>query len=175
MNRTLKTEAIVLRKRSLPNQDKIITLFTLETGKVTAFAKGIKKITSRRLPHIQTANLIQTILYKKQDRFYLQESQLISGFSAIKNDRIKLQDLYVILFILERMLPENQKETSVYVLLKKFFIELSKSEGPTDMLLNEYLNKLMRILGYSVEEKSFEDMKRSIESIIHEKIPDLHL
>ncbi|MBI4009495.1 recombination protein O N-terminal domain-containing protein, partial [Candidatus Roizmanbacteria bacterium] len=52
MKRTLKTEAIVLRKRSLPNQDKIVTLFTKELGKLNVFAKGIKKITSRRLPHV---------------------------------------------------------------------------------------------------------------------------
>ncbi|MBI4226632.1 DNA repair protein RecO, partial [Candidatus Roizmanbacteria bacterium] len=64
MKRTIKTEAIVLRKRSLPNQDTIVTLFSKKIGKVNAFAKGIKKITSRRLPHVQTANLINAVLYK---------------------------------------------------------------------------------------------------------------
>ena len=69
MKRTIKTEAVVLRKRSLPNQDAIVTLFTKELGKINTIAKGIKKITSRRLPHTQTANLINTVIYKKAERF----------------------------------------------------------------------------------------------------------
>ena len=77
MKRIFKTEAFVLRKRALPNEDKIVTLFSEELGKIHVFAKGIKKLVSRRLPHVQTSNLIQTVLYRKNDNLYLQETSLI--------------------------------------------------------------------------------------------------
>jgi len=128
MKRNIKIEAIVLKKRALPNQDKIITLFTKELGKVSAFAKGIKKITSRRLPHVQTANLINCVLYKKDERFFLQETSLVSGFSQIKNNQEKMQVLYQLFFAVERLLPDHQPETTVYRLIMKFLIELSNSE-----------------------------------------------
>ena len=175
MKRTIKTEAIVLRKKSLLNQDKIITLFTKELGKVVAFAKGIKKITSRRLPHVQTANLINTVLYKKDSRFYLQETNLISGFSQIKKNPHKIQSLYLFLFVVERLLPENQIETAVYRLVMNFLIELAKTDSQDDSLLTEYLNKILKLLGYAKEDKTFEELKKTIEELIHEKMPELHI
>jgi len=175
MKRTIKTEAIVLRKRSLPNQDKIVTLFTKELGKVNVFAKGIKKITSRRLPHVQTANLINIVLYKKEDRFYLQETSLVSGFSQIKKDQSKLQILYRLFFVVERMLPENQNEAEVFKLVMSFLIELSKSQDQESSLLLKYLNKILKLLGFSKEDKSYNELTSSIEEIIHEKMPELHL
>ena len=175
MKRTIKTEAIVLRKRSLPNQDKIVTLFTKELGKVNVFAKGIKKITSRRLPHVQTANLINCVLYKKDDRFYLQETSLISGFSQIKKDQSKLHLLFQVFFVVERMLPDHQNEIAVYKLVMSFLIELSKSQGQASSLSVKYLNKILKLLGYSKEDKSYNELTSSIEEIIHEKMPELHL
>ena len=94
MIRSLKTEAIVLRKKDLLNRDVLISFFSQNLGRLTVFAKGIKKITSRRSPHLQTGNLINVLLSHKSDRFYLQESQLISGFSELKKDEGKVRQLY---------------------------------------------------------------------------------
>lgn len=175
MNRTLKTEAIVLKKRSMPNQDKIVTLFTKDIGKLNVFAKGIKKITSRRLPHVQTANLLDTILNEKNDHYYLQETNLLSGFSQIKKDHFKMQSVYTFFFIIERLLPENQPEPDVYILTKKFLIGLSHSTVHNTQPLEDYLNKVLFMLGYSKSEKPLELVKAEIEEIIHEKIPELQL
>ncbi len=175
MKRTLKTEGLVLRKRPMPNQDKIITIFTKELGKVNVFAKGIKKITSRRLPHVQTANLINSVLYKKNDFFYLQESSLISGFTEIKKDPKKIKNLYLFFFVLERLLPENQPEPPVYNLTKKFLIELSKITKDNTVINTKFLNELLKLLGYSQEIKSFDDIRYIIEEIIHEKLPALDI
>lgn len=38
-----KVDALVLRSIDYKDNDKILTLFTLQNGKVTAAAKGVKK------------------------------------------------------------------------------------------------------------------------------------
>lgn len=174
MTRTLKTEAIVLKKRSMPNGDQIITLFTQELGKMAVFAKGIKKITSRRLPHSQTSNLIIVQLSHKNERYYLQETSLISGFSKIKNDEVKVKHLYTFFFVLERMLPEHQKEDDVYDLTKRFLISLSKDDFDQKKL-TEFMNKLLIIMGFSTDPLSQFELAPFIEDIIHEKIPSIVL
>ncbi len=171
MARILKTEAFVVKKMSLLNKDTIITLFSEEKGKIGVFAKGIKKITSRRLPHIQTGNLIEVILSRKGDYSYLQETKLISHFSDLKKNNIKSDCLYFMLFILDRLLPENQKEEPVYRVFKKFVVVLTKEKKDSRQLLVKYLNKILRILGYTTNEMLFSDLKREIEEIINEKIP----
>ena len=50
MTRNLKTEAIVLKKKDLLNKDVLISLFTQDLGRLTIFAKGVKKSPAGVLP-----------------------------------------------------------------------------------------------------------------------------
>ncbi len=170
MAKSVKSEGIVLKKKGLLNKDDLVTVFTKEQGKIKVFAKGIKKITSRRLSHIGTGNLIQTILSTKNDRFYLQETKLISGFTKIKDNQEKVNFLYQFFFVLERLLPENQQELNIYQLTKKFLIKLS-SEEFSQMDLTQFINELIRQLGYSKRNLSFNELKQTIEEILNEKLP----
>lgn len=171
MARQLKTEAIVLKKNHLLNQDMILTLFTQEIGKIGVMAKGIKKITSKRLPHIQTGNLIQAILHDHHNMYFLQNTELISGFTDIKKKEEKIRTLYVFFFILERLLPERQQENDIYILTKSFEIQLANEKKNVYRILNRFLNKLMQKLGYIDSQKSFDELLLIIEDLIHEKIP----
>ncbi len=171
MTRSLKTEAIVLKKRSLLTKDQIITLFTLESGKLTVFAKGIKKISSKRLPHLQTANLINTLIYQKDDRFYLQETSLISAFSQIKKAPQKMKMAYLLLYIIDRIAPENQKEKEIYSLVKKFLIELGQTLEFSDSKFEQYLYKLLKLLGYVRAKNSLKENLELIEELTGEKLP----
>ncbi|MBI1863404.1 DNA repair protein RecO, partial [Candidatus Microgenomates bacterium] len=122
MQQSLKTNAFVLRKKNLPSQDIFLSLFTEESGKMSLIAKGIKKITSKRQPHIQTGNLIEIIAQKRHDRYYLQDTKLVSAFSKIKSDETKMKHLYLALFLIDRMLPENQQDLQLYANLQEYLI-----------------------------------------------------
>ena len=174
MTRTLKTEAVVLKKKDLLNKDVLISLFTQDLGRLTIFAKGVKKITSRRSPHLQTGNLINVLVSHKNDNYYLQESELVSGFSELKKEEKKVKQLYTFLFVLDRLLPEQQKETKTYNLTKNFLIDLSKSVK-SDIITVKYLTDIMMQLGYMDQKVSYPELKSLIEEIINEKIPLLTL
>ena len=171
MIKSFKTEGLVLRKRSLPNQDLILDFFSKEKGKLVVFAKGIKKITSRRLPHTQVGNLIKVVIEQQESRFYLQGSDLISAFSKIKNDESKLPFYYFSIFLVDRLLPELQKEDSIYRETLKFFISLSRENQFTISYLTTWTNKIMRLLGYIHEDKPYSELRGFIENIIEEKLP----
>lgn len=172
--RGLKFEAIVLKKIHLLNKDVLISLFTEELGRVTVFAKGVKKITSRRSPHLQTGNLINILVSQKNEHYYLQESELVSGFSELKKDEKKVKQLYSFLFVLDRLLPEQQKEIRIYNLTKNFFIDLSKSVYSKEIII-KYLTETMKLMGYLDKKVSLLELKSLIEEIINEKIPLLPL
>ena len=135
-------------------------------------AKGIKKLTSRRSPHIETGNLINAVLSKNKDYYFLQETNLISGFSQIKKDQSKFQCLYLFLFILEKLLPENQKEEKMYKLFKSFMIDLSKGVD-YQIMMTDYLNSTTSLLGYQEKDsnKDLLGITSFIEEIINEKLP----
>jgi len=167
MTRSLKTEAVVLKKKSLLNKDLLVFLFSKEQGKVVVVAKGVKKITSRRSPHLETGNLITVLLHKKADHQYLQETELISGFSELKKDPEKVGRLYQFFFVLERLLPENQKEDVVYNLTKSFLVKLSRAGD----IMTLYLNKVLKALGYTKKDHDFVELTVIISELINEKLP----
>lgn len=170
MPQTLKTNAFVLRKKNLPNQDVFISLFTEESGKLSLIAKGIKKITSKRQPHIQTGNLIEIIAQRRTDRFYLQDTKLVSVFFKIKADSEKMKHLYLALFIIDRLLPESQQDLQLYANLQEYIIALSEKETDRSRLF-EFMNRLMIHLGYFDKPVDPDRLKTSIENLIHEKLP----
>ncbi|MBI5127613.1 DNA repair protein RecO [Candidatus Roizmanbacteria bacterium] len=174
MGRTSKTEAFVLKKKSLLNKDSLIFLLTKEQGKTVVTAKGVKKITSRRSPHLETGNLIFAVFNKKNDRLYLQETKLISGFSELKEVQDKVSKLYKFFFVLEKLLPENQKEEVVYNLTKSFLVKLSKSASNYD-ILTVYFNKLLRVLGYTKQSHDIIELEAIISDLINEKMPSFNI
>ncbi len=171
MPNLLKTEAIVLRKRSLLGQDNLITFFTKEHGKVNAIAKGIKKTTSRRAPHLQTANLVEITYNISHERKYLDQSVLKSAFSQIKNDMKKMNYLYLVFFILDRLLPEDQIEEDVYKTTMKFLVNLSNNNAFDDENCAEYLFRILSDLGYVKESTTLQDLISTVEETINEKVP----
>ncbi len=171
MPKSITTEAFVIRQRKLPSKDNIVTLFTHDVGKISVLAKGIKSITSRRLSHTQTLNLITVVLRKHHDYWYLNETSLISAFSTIKNDEAKANLMYLLVYVLDRLLPDSQQELEIYRKTKKFITEIAKSTDDLTGQWSLFLNNLMQVLGYSQNQKSITELYRIIEELTNEKIP----
>lgn len=174
MRRFFHDQGIILKKKNILRDDKLITIFTKEQGKITLFAKGVKRITSRRLPHLDTGNLIKFFYYKKNYDFqYLRESEIIYGFPYIKKSLEKINFFYSILFIIERLLPESQKEKILYqkllFFLKKLEKELKISQKDFDDFLKEIIIELGYISSFKAKDKRF-DVIKFIEELINSKI-----
>jgi DNA repair protein RecO (recombination protein O) len=166
-----KTQGIVIKKKELLNLDILITLLTKDFGKINILAKGIKKINSRRAPHIQTGNFINVIVSSKAEFYYLQESVLISGFSEIKKSSKKISLLYYLFSILDKLMPEAEKEEDVFRITLHFLINLSKIKNYDEKFIEKYLNLILKKLGYIRNSKKLNDLHKLIEDILNEKIP----
>lgn len=170
MQRHLKTEAVVLKRKYLLNRDAFITLFTQEEGKITATAKGVRSMISRRISSLMTGNLIRVVLYRRLDHYYLQSAEITSIFSQIKKDAYLQKELYFFLYILDQLLPERAREDTIYTLLKKFLIELSKNNF-SRVRTAYYCNKLLELFGYSSHSETLSEVVQRIEEITGKKIP----
>lgn len=171
MPQQLKSEAFVLRRIELLNKDILIHLFTKDLGRITVVAKGVKSVTSRRAAHLQTGNYIRVTVNIRGEYHYAQQTDLISGFTAIKEDALKTEQLYTFFFVLDRILPEHQPETPIFTLTKTFMKDLSRDPVFGQKQTVEYLNRLLMGLGYTHEAKNAVETMRVLEDTIHEKIP----
>lgn len=171
MSRLITTEAIVLKKKELLGSDLIVSLLTESLGKLNVLAKGIKKIKSTRSSHIETGNMIKAVLYKNKDYFYLRETSLITAFSNIKNNQLKTKKLYLVLYFLDRIMPENQKDENVYLISKKNLINLGSTK--TKELIDHYadISHIFKTMGYGEIVLTEKNIREKFEEITGENIP----
>ncbi len=108
----------------------------------------------------------------KGDAFYLQETSLISAYSAIKKDRLLLRSSYLLFFVLDRLLPEREAEISLFALTKRFLATITRFPEHIDSTLEQALNDILNTLGYLKQPKPLNLLIRDIEALINEKIPD---
>lgn len=169
----IKTEGFIFKKKILLNKDILISLFTKDKGKILIIGKGTRKITSRRLSYLETANLVDLVLEENKHKFYLKEIDLISGFYKIKKDLKKINIIYNFFYILDKILPENQKELEVYNLIKNFFVLINKESD--FYILNDlmylYINKILIKLGFLKKMITKDKINDFLSELINEKIP----
>jgi len=172
MHRILKAEAFVLKKKQLLNKDALIVLFTRESGKITAIAKGIRKITSRRIGSLMTGNLISVSLAQSKETHYLQQVRIISLFSRIKKSPVALRQAYFFLYLTDKLLPEMQSDVGVFNRIKKIMIMLSAEpfSRETEWAM---CKDFLKLCGYPVPDESATAIIQRIEEIIGRKIPPI--
>lgn len=173
MRRHLSDEGYVIRKKSLLREDKLITIFSRNFGKIRTMAYGVRKITSRRLSHLETGNLIKFSVFEKNSNLVLAESEIISGYTKIKASSYKLQLLYLIFFILDRTLPENQTEPPIFQQTLRVLNNLSENSDFSLLDLRSYLSRILILMGFvdkkSTENTSFDSLN-FFENLMKQKI-----
>jgi DNA repair protein RecO len=163
-------EGIILVKKKILHSDVLIVVLTHHFGKIALLAKGVQKITSKRISALQTGNIVRVLFTQKHDTVrYLSSVELISHLSPIKKDLTKLQHLYILLYMFERLVPEAQNDPHVYELCKRIIIRLAKEETQ-EFQITKAMSETLSILGYG-ECKSYEECVSMTEDIMGKKLP----
>ncbi len=113
-NRTTSTDAIVLKRTSVGESDRIVTLLTPEFGKVTCVAKGVRKLTSSQRAYLEPGNLVTIFLVETSSMPILTQTKLKTDFSLAKRDLQRLKQLTQVLEIVDRLFPEGSEEVELF-------------------------------------------------------------
>ncbi|MCS7092925.1 MAG: DNA repair protein RecO [Patescibacteria group bacterium] len=170
----LKVEGFILKKKSLLENDVLSSVFTKERGKIFIIAKGAKKITSRRLSFLETGNFVKLILHSSNGSLFLKEVQLIKHQAFYRLTLSQIRIFYQFLYLLDRLLPENQAEPRIFFILKKFLDELAKiEEKKIGNFFYQNLNRLFFNLGYTRHFLAREEANRLISQLIDQEISSI--
>lgn len=147
MKRREKTEAVVLKRTNIGEADKLVTLFTRSLGKIRVKAPGIRRINSRRAPHLELFNHIEVSLNRSQNALVVSEVQLIDGYASLKDQISQVGLAFYICEVVDRLLPESQSHPSVYDLLTQVLADLS-TPGGGERNTKEFIVQLLWELGF---------------------------
>ncbi|MEK9176642.1 MAG: DNA repair protein RecO, partial [Patescibacteria group bacterium] len=124
-----KTEGIVIKRKNFGEADRILTIFTKNNGKITVIAKGVRKISSRRSPHVELLNLTLLTIYNGRMPI-LTEAETINHFSSLKCDLNKAGQAFYICELVDGLLAEHQENRAVFSLLEKTLFDLEIEKDP---------------------------------------------
>jgi DNA repair protein RecO (recombination protein O) len=169
--RTFKIEGIVIKRKNFQESDKIVTVFSKEKGVIRLKAPGVRKITSRRSPHIELFNHCKFTLYQGKSIAILTEIEPIENFKNFKKDLKRVGIAYHLSELIEGLCPENQQNLAIFDLLLSTFNKLSNEEN-LDKLIYDFEIKLLTLLGYHKKSMSLEkiDTIGKIEEILERRL-----
>lgn len=174
MRRTLKIQGIILKRQNFGEADKIITIMTREEGKLKVIAKGIRRISSRRSPHVELLNLSTLFIYKGKSLPILTEAQVIDDFADIKKSLKKIGFAYHFCELIDGLCPEGQKNEKAFYLLKDVIFRLETTLEEHE-LSKEFEQNLLRLLGFLPYQKNLPSSQLFIEQILERKLKSKRL
>lgn len=143
------SKAVVLRSTKYKDSDKIFTLFTSDHGKISALARGVRKISSRRGGNLDTLNLISVKIHEDRAGIKnIEEVKTIESFKNIKNDLDKSLKAYYIVELVHKATEEGEKLSGIFNLLIKCLRLIDKNNYSGDLFVTYFEINLMGMLGY---------------------------
>jgi len=112
--KTRKLEGIVIGRRDFSEHDKIITLVTSEEGKLRLIAKGVRKINSRRLGKLELGSRVKVLSAKGRSFDLITEVEVIDSCLELRKNQTLLNSLIFLCELTNELLPENDRNDSVY-------------------------------------------------------------
>ncbi len=112
-----KLTGIVLKRVNFGESDRVVTLFSKERGKLSVVAKGVRKIKSRRAPHLEPFNEVELMLHRGKNFETITEAKTVHQFE-IQNNFKSMGLAFYAAEIIDKLLPENEPHEEVYFLLK---------------------------------------------------------
>ncbi len=169
--RSYKTEGIVIRRRNFGEADRLLTIFSKKHGKIQIKAAGVRKINSRRSPHIELLNHSLFNLYKGAGMPILTEVQNFENFPEIKRDLTRVGFAYHICELVDGLCAENQENEEIFYLLQKTLKRLSL-ESDVPSVIREFEIELLTKLGFYRQLNISQDLDISafIEQILERKL-----
>jgi len=136
----IKTKAIVLNSKDFQDSDKIVSVFSADYGKISVKFNGVRKAKAKLKPLIQPFTLIDIECVKRGDFFNAKTGVVLSSFSRISIDYQKTICGFIIVEIINQILPKNKQESEIFIKTLKCLNELE--EG------NHYRATINFILGF---------------------------
>lgn len=128
LERSLKTEAVVLRHSELGEADRLLTLFSREAGILRAVAKGVRRIHSKKAGHLEPFTRVSLMLARTHDLWLVTQAVALDLFLPLHEDLILTGEAAYVLELVDRFSYEDGENRSLYGLLVETLERLSRGD-----------------------------------------------
>ena len=170
--RTYRSEGIVLRSMALGEADLLMTLYTKETGKLRAMARGVRKPTSRLVGHLEPLTRIELALARGRGLDVVTQAQVLESFSDLKDHLTSVSSGLYLAELVDGFGAEGSANPELYFLLIEALRSLEEGPG-LELVLRYFELHLLKSSGFSPELYHCVKCRRLIVEGEHLFSPDL--
>ncbi|MEF9919347.1 MAG: DNA repair protein RecO [Eubacterium sp.] len=144
----VKTKGLVIRERPFQEQDKIITLFTENEGKIKAIAKGVRRNRSPLVAATQHFAYSEFVYYPGKNFANINQADLIESFYPLRNNLVKLSLASYVLELIDAFYDDYQGNKAVLKLIIHILYYISEGKSKSnDALVVALQLKLSEVYG----------------------------
>jgi DNA repair protein RecO (recombination protein O) len=141
-----KCEGIVIRSTDYGESNKVVTIYTRESGKIGVMARGSKKPNSRLSAITQLFTHGSFLVQKGSGLGSLQQGEIISSFRSIREDIFLTAYSSYIVELTDKSTEDKKINPFLFELLYQTLHYINEGYDP-DVLMNIYELKLLNVLG----------------------------
>jgi DNA repair protein RecO (recombination protein O) len=142
-----KLQAFVLSSLDYGDSNRIVSLFSLEHGRIKAFARGARKSRKRFGPALEPFARIDIQARIKDGLSSLQQADIISIYPCIRADLAKIAHALYACELVDAITPEGHPLPRLYRLLAAYLDRL-ETAAASEMDRRFFELNLLNILGY---------------------------
>ncbi len=115
--RTYRTEAIVIRRSDFGEADRLLTLFSVDHGKVRAIGKGARKPQSRKTGHVELFMRSRFLIAEGRDLDIVTQAEMVEAYAPLRGDLVRATYASYAVELLDRFTVDEDAHRDIYDLL----------------------------------------------------------
>ncbi len=148
-SRTLRTQAVVLRRIEYGEADLILTLLTPKQGKISAIARAARRPSSKSSGHVELYSLSDMLLAQGANMYVVTQVNLINPFLGIGHDLERMAYASHFVELIDRFTVDSQENQQTFNLLVNGLTWLSDPKTDLRLIARYFEFRLLTIMGYA--------------------------
>lgn len=145
--RTYRVEAVVLRRVDFGEADRVLVLYTRDRGKLSAVAKGIRRITSRTAGHLELFTHAEVQLAKGKNLDVVTQADTRHAYRNLREDLTRTSTAYLVAELADALTEEENEHEELFELLTETFRALEYADDPR-LVAAHYQLRLLDVAGF---------------------------
>ena len=157
-----KVLGITLRGVNYKESDKILSIFTLEKGKISVSARGVRKANAKWKWIAEPFCFARSVIVEKSGRYTLKESETVDFFYPVRTDIEKYYAAYSALEFTDAFMQEEMVSPEYFYEFAEYLKKICYGEAKPKNALIEFFNGALKAVGLAI---NFEGCGRCGEEI----------
>lgn len=145
-----RTRGIIIKRKNFGEADRLLTIYTEKRGKITAIARGSRRVLSKLAGHLELFYLSDLIFVEGKNIDTITGAQIIEVFPILRKNLIKTNRAHYLAELIDQLIKENEPSREIFNLLKQALRYLDRF-GRGDLLLPYFELRLLSLLGHKPE------------------------